>query len=345
MLKPLLLLQATIFLSERARAEDELVTGDDATSEKSLDDDSSEWYMVLVFSLVFGLFITLFGAIVAYFSFLEDRLMQRYLQEGEVFKAEVLSLEFARRGGGDVTICPHEQANRDILYNVFVGYNYNSEDNYKCRFRKQLKARESDLLRAPKPGCARMLSSMSNKTDQGDALDKADEAEYFFVPAVFSGEDNPCGNDPGAVPKGSTKPDVDISKMIPNQILLAIYILPKHARSAIPCGQVKRASSLRYRLSTVALIAFVLLLAVFCTALATTAVRDLQDEHKQKIGWYAIGTFLVLFVLEIPLISCFLHQFFVDALRTDYLEAGEFVEPDDASSSSMSSVSTSYSYF
>ncbi len=124
--------------------------------------------MVLIYSLLFGCFISFFGAVVGYFSLLEDELFKRYQREGDIVYAQVVSYEFTRRGA-DVKCCDvhaltsmasqkeanTEQHRSNFEYVVVVEYerqhyhpmNVNGiQEMYKTRIRKRVKAQEGDFI-------------------------------------------------------------------------------------------------------------------------------------------------------------------------------------------------------
>lgn len=123
------------------------------------DEKAEEWYMVLIYSLLFGFFISFFGAVVGYFSLLEDDLFKRYRREGDIVYAQVVSYEFTRRGA-DVKCCDvhaltsmasqkvanTEQHRSNFEYVVVVEYERKGLDPHKSRIRKRVKAQEGDFI-------------------------------------------------------------------------------------------------------------------------------------------------------------------------------------------------------
>ena len=307
-----------------------LAVAEDAEGDEMFDDNVSsrgdsgneEWYMVLLFSLLFGFFITLFGAFVGYFSVLEDSLMRRYKREGVIVCANVVSSEFAR-GGGKVAIFTKQRDNPEYI--AFVEYDFRLAEHYTVRVRKQVKAKASDFVNTSAPGKGTLiglrLGISCARNAQRDAY-----AELGYP------EDTCCGN------ADDWKDDADVSQVPASRELLELLVLPDHERSGYPRMAVERACGLRYRLSTLGLVVFDLALAAFCTRLAANDVLALEHDTHRIIGWYAIATFLVLIALEVPLIHCCCHQVFDDALKEEYLESGDYVPlPHDDSSLSSGS--------
>eukprot|EP00545_Synedropsis_sp_CCMP1620_P008336 CAMPEP_0119028804 /NCGR_PEP_ID=MMETSP1176-20130426/39558_1 /TAXON_ID=265551 /ORGANISM="Synedropsis recta cf, Strain CCMP1620" /LENGTH=220 /DNA_ID=CAMNT_0006985027 /DNA_START=141 /DNA_END=799 /DNA_ORIENTATION=+ len=174
--------------AEEQEAED--VFDDDAYSKSSSDGDNEEWYMVLVFSLLFGLFITLFGAFIGYFSVLEDSLMRRYKREATSIFANVASSEFAR-GGGQVAIFTKQRDNPEYI--AFCEYDCKMTENYTVRIRKQLKARQSDFSSNPRPGTEGMLLSIKMQVSQEQSKQTLPSLQpYYAAAAATAGDNNFC---------------------------------------------------------------------------------------------------------------------------------------------------------
>lgn len=320
------------------------VLDDDGVINKEYDDDS--WFMVLLMCLLFGFLITLFGAWIGYFSALEDKLMRRYLIEGETIVARVISSDFARVGGSNsVNLCvtPNNNNNNssDRLnqtvdnpeYLCFCEYDRNLAHNYGVRVRKQCKARAWDFVVPPRPGSQQMLLSLKKEASQHD--ENGDGVMFVELP-----------DQPGAccvVVDDDDADDIDFDGcrgpgVPPNRKLLEMLILPGHELSAWPKKAVQRACTVQYRFSTIGLILFTVCLALCCILWAIHQVKSLEDDGERARGWFAIIAFVVLVVLEIPLIHGCCHGMLVDALKEEYLDSGDFVPlQDDASSLSSGS--------
>ena len=318
-----------IYLSTAAAEQnnvEEEVEKDVFDDDSYIDPKEDAWYMVLVLSLLFGLFITLFGAFVGYFSMLEDSLMGLYMREGEPIFAKVVSSEFAR-GGGQVAIFTKQRDNPEYI--CFCEYDRNTE-GYTARIRKQCKAKASDFSSSPRPGTEGMLLSIKMATarqQQQQQQQVVGGDDDMFV--EFSNPEDVCCN-----------MDDDMWRSVgaaADREYLELLILPNHERSAYPRKSVERACSTKYRLLTIGLVVCDLALAAFCTLWATNDVLGLEEDRR-IIGWYAIAAFLVLIVLEVPMIHYCCHDMFLEALREEYLDNGEYVPlQDDASSLSSGS--------
>lgn len=306
----------TVATSNEVESED---ISDDTTYSENSD---TEWYMIVFFSFMFSFFIILFGVMIAYFSVMEDLLMRRYIEKGEVIRGDVMSVEYAR-GGGRVGVC--SQSRQSAEYITFVEYTRQLSTSYTARVRKQMKVRETDFLRPLLPGTSAMLQRMTIKVgdQESDQGGESDDARYG-VNCYESYYDS------GPVNKLGTFPTTDT---------IELYILPDYPRSGYPRHQVERRCCYRYRLSTAALIAFDLALAAFCTRIATEAIEDLDNIEQRKVAQYAIGIFVILVAMQVPLIHCCMQKLFWDVLREEYLESGEFmpIENDDSSLSSAAS--------
>jgi hypothetical protein len=318
---------------------------DDIVSKKEYEDDS--WFMLLLMSLLFGFFITLFGAWVGYFSTLEDKLMRRYWMEGETIVARVISSDFARGGGSTTTnVCiaanndtTSDRFHRSVAnpeYVCFCEYDRNLAHNYIVRVRKQCKAKAWDFVLTPRPGSERMLLSIKRETSQR-VDENGDEIMFVELP------DQPEACCAGADDNGAdANTDVHGGRAVPpDRKFLEMLILPGHELSALPKKAVQRACSIQYRFSTAGLVLFGLCLALCCTYWAIHEVTSLEDDSQRARGWCAIVAFVVLAALEIPLIHGCCHGMLVDALKEEYLDSGDFVPMED-DASSLSSGSDMY---
>ena len=322
--------------------EGEDVFDDDTYNRKASNgSDDDAWYMVLIFSLLFGLFLTFFRAFLGYFSFMEDNLMRRYLREGETIVARVVTSDFVRGGGGQVLVWfththnthgrPYPRDNSE--YMCICEYDRKLAEYYTVRIRKQCKAKAWDFLSNPKPGTEGMLLSIKSVTPiQPEITTTASQEERLIeLTKHEEGATVCCGDDEelwGVEPHYNE---------LPHRHFLEMLILPTHDRSAYPKKAIERICSTRYRLSTLGLIVFDLALAAFSTCWAIKEVMSL-DGDRRIVGSYVVIAFLVLVVLEVPLIHCCCHALLLDALREEYLDNGDYIPlQDDASSLSSGS--------
>jgi hypothetical protein len=310
--------------------EGEDVFDDDAYNRKaSHGGDDDAWYMVLVFSLLFGLFLTFFGSFLGYFSFMEDNLMRRYLREGESLVARVVTSEFVRGGGGQVLVWfthshntnnarPYRRDNSE--YMCICEYDRKLAEYYTVRIRKQCKAKAWDFLSTPKPGTEGMLLSIKSVfTVQPEITTTASQEDRLFqLTNTQEGTTDCCGEDDELWGMENNYHE------LPDRHFLEMLILPTHDRSAYPKKAIERICSTRYRLSTIGLIFFDLALAAFSTCWAIKEVMSL-DGDRRIIGWYFVFAFLGFVFLEVPLIHCCCHALLLDALREEYLDNGDYI--------------------
>ena len=318
-----------------------LVPGCLAADQNRSQDPAEEWYMVLVFSLLFGFFITLFGTAVGYFSYLEDSLLRRYRDEGETITARVVSVEFARAGGRQGLLWGGAGKD-DPEYNLFVEYDRHLRDTYLVRIRKQVKARLSDFSTplpphtttpSPKPsGIFQTPPRVAPFVESPKQQQQQHQHQHLNPPQKDWFEQYSLQNT-----------SVSASSLVATHHLLELLVLPGHEKSGFPKNQIHRSCGLRYRLSTVSLIAFDFALAAFCTWLAATSGLDLDIDHR-RIGWYAFAAFFLLILLELPCVYLTMHEMFVQALLDEYLENGEYIHLpcDDSTISSKSDMYLSH---
>lgn len=307
---------------------------DDYLSQQDCDDDddvvqffqesesNNEWYMMLIFSLLFGYFIILFGSVVGYFSFMEDELLRQYRQEADIVQADVVAVQFTRRGLQTVPCGSNhiKGENQSREYVVIVEYmrGLSTCSVQSMRVRKQVKVLETDFL-------PRTISAQSP-----------------YAPPTLHQKDTPAAQfdrQNCVLPNRSQLPSI----VAPQDVSLELYVLSAFPKSGYPCRQAERACSLRYRCSTVVFLIFVLLLGAGCLSLAMDAIFAMEREDvNQTGGWMAVGFFLVLVALQVPMIHCLMNQCLWSILKEEYLESGLCESDQQGVFSSMSSGSDAF---
>lgn len=317
---------------EAADANNDVAEGgasDDASYQGTSTVAADEWYMLLSLSLMFGYCITLLGTGILSFSVHEDALMRRYRDEGEVVRGNVMTAAVVR-GGGQVECCSKAKAKPAFI--AFVEYNRNMTKDYAVRIRKQVKVSQVDFIEPVRIGTIRI------EVEVEGGASPSDENNFYLLNdstqmCLTMTSDFPDAFIPGQ--QGSLSENL----FVPEHHYIELLVLPGYVRSAYPKNSVKRACSFQSRLTTLILISVFVVLVAFLTGLASKAVIDMDDERQKSIGWFAIGSLLVLIVLEVPLIHFCLNDFFAGALRAEYLELGDFV-PLHGGSSSLSSANS-----
>jgi hypothetical protein len=285
-------------------------------------------FVVLILSLLFGFIIIFVGSTIIYFFLQEDSLMRRYRKEGEVVRATVMMAAFAR-GGDEVEFCTETKTQSEFI--VFVEYDWPFAKDYMVRVRKQVKSRQDDFVALARIGSPSMMHISINTMLHGGT-------QMTMSPTHVLDQHL---NGSGAITTDFSnfshmQPESTDHAIFRGHYFLDLLVLPGYVRSGHPQKSVERSCSPRSQMSTATLLLFTLLLATFCAILAAQAVSGIADEHEQSLGYNAIRVFLVLIVLQVPLVHVFLHSVMVDALRDEYLERGELV-PMDRGSSSISS--------
>jgi hypothetical protein len=297
------------------------VAAEESTNEARMDDgkntvveeeeEEEAWYMILVLSLLFGFFISAFGCVLGYFSLLEDKLMRHYQLEGKTIMAEIVSSTLVRSGDhvaapADCGIIPATKSNpttsgRDVISAEFVcfcEYDWQLTEGYKVRIRKQCKVKSQDFVSSPPSS-----SSIPNSPRKGFPT----KNEYMLCDSVDERLDSS------------------------DRELVEMLILPGYERSALPKSVIERACNLQYRLYTMGLLIFQLLLVSLCLAWAISDVQSLQHDIQRTIGWWSIVAFLVSVFLVLALVPFCGHQILVDALVEEYLNNGEYVPRNEDS--------------
>ena len=280
---------------------------------------SDETYIIISFSAFLAFCILSVIATLGYFSILEDNLMKRYLEEGEVVEAAVVSAEFARGGGttsGRLGAAKHDKMSTE--YVLFVEYvKPICEGSYMTKVRKQVKAREEDIIRPP------CFTYSVEGCEESAPLDSPLEIQKMLQ--MFHDDENQAKNSPG------------LGK-------IEMLVMPNFYKSGISRRQAERSNGYRHRLSTVALLLSGFFLAAFCVRLAAKAISNTEateEDDTNRVTLYMSGLFALLLSVEVLLLHLCLRKTFIDALEEEYLKSGDLV-PTDEDDSSLSTGSDSF---
>jgi len=121
---------------------------------------------------------------------------------------------------------------------------------------------------------------------------------------------------------------------------LDVYVLESYPKSAMPQRQAERTQSIRYRLPTLLLVVFLLILSVASIRLGLGQLPDLLWGLSPDKGTVVLATILTL--TEVLCINFCLGDMFRSALREMYLDDGECCAPDSWDETSLSSKDDSY---
>lgn len=274
-----------------------------------------ETYIVASFSAFLAFCILSVMASISYFSTLEETLIKRYQEEGELVEADVVSAEFVRAGTGTRRWNNNNQQteNLETEYTLFVEYKHAMADNsYVTTVRKQVKAREGDIKNL------NLFTLSTDGYEEGVSFEHAMELRDMLK--AF-GDDHTDGH------KG------DLGK-------IDMLVMENFPLSGLSRNHVERSRSTRFRLPSIALFMSGIGLAIFCIRLAAQAIAnsDIHDEKKNVnlVSLYLIGVFVLLIGLELVILHCCLKKTLVAALEEEYLKSGELIPSEDIDDSSLS---------
>ena len=284
--------------------------GREFSNTKNGSQNGDETIIVMAFSAFIAFSILSVLATIMYFLFLEDRLMKRYSEEGEVVEAAVIAADFARGGNGK----QWGAAKSDRLeteYVLFVEYNRPiAEGSYMTRVRKQIKAKEADITRP---------------------------CHYTYC--CEGNEESVVLSSPIHVQKMLQMLHDDENGFDKNQGLgtVEMLVMPDFHKSGVLRAQVERCNSQRHKLSMGALLFSGIGLSLFCVRLAAKAISSSQLDDNitdtNLITFAMMGVFSVLVLLQMVVIHFCLQTAFVDALEEEYLKSGDLVPFDEDDSS------------
>ena len=313
---------------------------------------TQDWYLALILPLLLGFVVTLFATAIGYFSFKEDRLMNRYRTEGYTLYANIVMADIIRGNNGDRGQGP---ASGDVTteYLLVVDYLQEIADNYTVRVRKQLKARSADVIRTrdyPKDAILptdknviddsgiRIVLSPSLEIDARKGhVTKTTKVRKSIIKTDSKTSLNATFTEDESLscPNGSL---IEFTSGI-NIVLdsLELYILPGLPKSGYPKIQVNEKIGLKYRVSTMLLILVNIMISAFCTYFASRSMIEVESMQQQLFVKRAILFYVGLILLEVPAISFFLDGTFEEALIAEYVENGEFMPACEGSTLSSGS--------
>ena len=291
----------------RADQEDASATTDDATDDKLGSED--EIFLFFLFSF-FALCVSFFSSFLLYLSYLDDRIMNRYAEEGILIEGEVVTTEFTRGVlNSDATKMGNDSDQKE--YFVSIEYSFLLSENYPIRIRKQLRVLECDFCqpdschdRAPNP-VVEIIASRDS----------------FFKSFQF-----------------------DHGKK------LKLLVLPDHYLSALPACQVKRRLSTKYRLYSFAFVVVAIMIAVFCFHVAAQMFGEsVFGEEGTILRSFLVDLAFVMITLSpVPCIQYLFREMIQYSLEGEYFERGGSVIKgglEDSSLSSRSDFGRNPSYF
>ena len=292
---------------------------------------NDEIFLFFIF-LFFALCVSLFGSFLFYVSYLDDRIMKLYVDEGNLVEGEVVATEFTRGvDAGDAEDSIGKNFNNSQKeYFVSIEYSILLSENYPIRIRKQLRVLKGDFFH---PG----------KNPAGGYCD----------PLSLN-----CASSGGNVIEPTKKPIIEIiasrdsffkSFQFDHGKKLQLLVLPDHHLSALPARQVERRLSTRYRLFSISFVLAAILIAVFCFRLAAPLLQ--QQVYGEEGSEYVpsiieqspIYSLLINFVFAmialapIPCIHHLLHELIQQSLEGEYFEMGGEVIKGGQDDSSLSS--------
>ena len=293
----------------------EYATESDQTDADALID--GEWIMAVLISLLYALCVSFLGGALGCLAELEDSIMKRYYEEGQVVHANIISTEFARgsnaSGGGTCISDGH------IEYTAVVEYDRMTSTDYRIKVRKQLRVRESDLISPYHPE----LNAF--KTSKGKSKKMSPKIEIHV--------------DTEALQKNNhlqASQEIFFKKVALENRTLELLVLPEHPKSGYPQNAVERAGSLRHRSTSLSLVVANMLLAAYFLRLSARKVSEQEDEEQRRIGWTIFWIFVVLIVLQVPVIYYSLNTLLKKSVEGEYYELGRLA-PTSQDDSSLSS--------
>mmetsp|Transcript_13584 Transcript_13584/g.31855 ORF Transcript_13584/g.31855 Transcript_13584/m.31855 type:complete len:362 (+) Transcript_13584:63-1148(+) len=330
----------TVFLLITLVLLDEKVISAEKAGTNSVNNDTTdgelgsheELFLFFLFSF-FALCVSLFGSLMLYVSYLDDRIMQLYSDEGNLIEGEVVATEFTRGVSANVEKM-RDRSNQKEYY-VSIEYTIFLSENYPVRIRKQLRVLESDLLnpRQHSPGHDKSNSCPYRYTSEGNAVTHKPNRMIEFI---------------------ASRDSFSKSFQFDHGRKLRLLVLPDRHLSALPACQVERRLGIRYRMFSITFVLAAILIAVFCFRLAVPLLLQETTEGGTQGSGYILAViggstkldcfltnflFAIFSLAPLPCIHQLLHDLIQYSLEGEYYEmGGEIIRggQDDSSLSSRS---------
>ena len=278
LLTTILLLEENITSAGEAYAS----TATDDIADEELDSEE-ELFLFFMFSF-FAFCVSLFGSSLLYISYLDDRIMKRYADEGTLVEGEVVSTEFTRGVDAEKSKVGNYSGQKE--YFVSVEYTFFLKENFPMRIRKQLRVLECDFC-APDPSRPESKSI--------PIIEVLVSRDSFFKNFEFE-----------------------------HGKVIQLLVLPNHHLSALPASQVHRRLSTKYRLFSVTFVVVAILISVFCLHMAIPLLMQrIYGEEAPNLNLLLLNLCFVMFALApIPCIHFFLRNLIQYTLEGEYFEMG-----------------------
>ena len=262
------------------------------TNGNEAETEMADVLIVGLFCIVFAILMSFVAVVIGHYSWLEDILMKDYLQNAVVYEATVLTAEFSRAA---TTTKPTsscvDQEPGECEYVARVEYRVPiPKSKQRMMIRKQVKVFASDF-----------------KTPSGSSSDIPHAIAIEFA-ASF-----PLPTD-----------DHDLESVAQGQEV-EVLVMPGYTKSGLPRSQVLRTCSLSYRLPTIGLLVFLLLMAGACFYLGIKLSPEELRPANFATHELALFAMAAVVFLEVCLVVGCWGKGMIDGVKQIYLEGGEYV--------------------
>jgi hypothetical protein len=268
--------------------------------------------------VLFGFLLSVFGSCLAYVSYLEDRLLAQYFDQGCSVIGDVVSSEFTRG------VSNNEE------YFVSVEYAFILSSNYPVRIRKQVRVLEGQFFNPDLPGvhrrqtiagskpnvifqdpCSTYNSDISEKVLEISLHDEIVQSKHR-IEIIASGE--------------SLLKNYRFSH---GRKQLELLVLSNHHLSGLPARQVEQRLSTKYRIFSACFVIAAVTLAIFCFHIAAEFLLGTEYMEEVSTPTTSTSAYLLCAILSlIPII--FIHLLFHESIRRlleeQYFGDGEIIE-------------------
>jgi hypothetical protein len=305
--------------------------------------DSQDKVLLFAMFAFFGIVVSISGSLLAYVSFVEDKIMQEYREHGIRVVGDVVATKFTRGGGNNEALVRFESQRE---YVVNVQYTMLISVTYPIRIRKQLRCLEDEFWYSENPE----VNSTPIQVSQHDTI--------FQDPCCTSLSDMEKARvEPTAcMPQQSqkaieivTSAESFIKKFqLRHEKKLQLVVLPSYPMSALTVPQVERRLGAKHRMYSIMFFVATITMAMFCFHLAaqfllvadTSATSGVFQERNLTRVVLQYSLFLLVGVLPIPCVHYFLNGTIRSSLQEEYFESGDIFKGGVDEDSSLSTWNT-----
>jgi hypothetical protein len=311
--------------------------------------DSQDKFLLFAIFALFGVIVSVCGSLLAYVSFVEDKIMQEYRNHGVRVVGDVVATKFTRGVGNKKETMVRFENQREYFVNV--QYTMLISATYPIRIRKQIRCLEDDFWYPDQPEVNVTSARVSqNHTICQDPCftSKSDMEQGIFEITTCSPQQSPKAIEI------VTSTDSFIKEFqLCHEKKLQLLVLPCYPMSALTVPQVERRLGARHRLYSILFFVAAVTIAMMCFHLAAQFLLGTNTNTSESALMVSSSflpnernilllhsLFLVVALLPIPCVHCSFNGAIRNYLQEEYFESGDIFKGGVDEDSSLSTWNT-----